>query len=190
VRSAMRAWNGPAAGITVLLALIGGCAGLGSYPFELPYVEQDACPFECCTYGEWTASAPLYVTGTPDVDATVLREVAPGETFTALGGSVYVLEPGTAVVREGRNRFAAGEHLWVFSYVGEGVWNVWYEGNLVEVPMLQDPAAKGDPEQPAVVLEKPPRTRWWVEIQDEDGNHGWILMDPRDLRVTGADACE
>jgi len=176
------------AGVAALLA--GACAGLGSYPFELPYIERDACPFECCTYGEWTALAPLYVSASPDVHASVLREVTSGETFTALGGHVRVDEPGTAVVREGRNRFAAGEHLWVFSYLGEGSWNVWYEGELVPVFLLQDSGEKGDPAQPAVILEKPPRTQWWVEIRDRDENHGWILMDPHDLRVKGADACE
>jgi len=178
------------AGTLLLLVSTGGCAGLGSYPFELPYVETDACPFECCTYGEWIGTGALYMSETPDLNAAVLRELEPGETFTALGGDVHVLKPGTGVVREGRGQFASGEHLWVFSYLGEGVWNVWYEGDLITVPMLPDADAKGDPAQAAVILEKPPQTQWWVEIQDSEGTNGWILMDPQDLRVTGADSCE
>lgn len=176
-------------GLLFLLLLLPGCAGTGSYPFDLPWVERDVCPFECCTYGAWTARAPLYLTDEPDVDAPVRRTIESGETFTALGGDVHVLEPGTAVVLEGRDMYADGEHLWVFSYRGEGNWDVWVSGDLVTMPLLVDRDAKGDPEEPAILLETPPRTRWWVEIVDGEGTPGWVLMDPNDLRVAGADSC-
>jgi len=169
---------------------LAACAGIGSFPFDLPYVERDVCPFECCTYGTWTARAALYITEEPDVHATVRRAIEPGESFTALGGDVYVEEPGTAYVLDGRDQFADGEHLWVFSYRGEGTWDVWVSGELVTVPLLADRKAKGDPAEPRILLDKPPKTQWWVEIQDRNGSPGWILMDPQDLRVEGADACE
>ncbi|MGK0337691.1 MAG: hypothetical protein ACJAXW_002686 [Candidatus Azotimanducaceae bacterium] len=38
----------------LLLALIGPISGLYAEEIDIPFVVENACPFEGCTYGEWT----------------------------------------------------------------------------------------------------------------------------------------
>lgn len=160
-----------------------------------PYVDAGVCPFECCTYGRWTAEQRVAVFLGPAGRHTAPFTLAAGERFHALTGDVHLRRVGVVRVTEpvvlssgiaGRPdvRLERGDTVYVLSYVGEGTHRVWARGRIHETPQFW--AAAGDPPGRGALLHAPEPV-WWVYLRNARGNRGWIRMDR--AAVSGADAC-
>lgn len=207
---------GPMAPASALgAALLGGalaaCSGTAGEPGPpLPYVFEGACPFECCTYGEWTAERDLPVYPGPNAAGSPHARIDSGRAFEAVTGRVLVREPvrvrvegplelvqydSAESVREPADQFrarpSAGDSVVVLSYRGEAIWNVWYRGEVYQTRGLErafDRSVGARPEEEiGATLERRPVTEWWVRVRAGAAGEGWILMD--EARVDGADAC-
>jgi hypothetical protein len=163
----------------------------------LPYVAHRVCPFECCVYRRWRALSRLRVYAGERDTAQVAFTIAPGDSFEALTGDVYVLRPGTAsvldahVLRLGgvRIALARGDSIPLLDYEGEGGYRAWVRGHATAVG--EDDFALSDraPERLQWLrFVRGPETEWWVRIRTEDGQDGWLRMDD-DQDVENADAC-
>ncbi len=53
------------------------------------YISHGACPFECCTYREWWATAPVTLVDKPG-GTQVIATLAKGEHVQARTGEVHV----------------------------------------------------------------------------------------------------
>ena len=99
----------------------------------LPYSHWGACPFECCTYQEWTANAPLKTYKARNPKAAVAFEVKKGDRVLGVTGVVVttkygvskVLKPIEAGFRENDAKpqlsLRPGELLYTLHYLGEGI---------------------------------------------------------------------
>lgn len=174
---------------------------------SFPHEHEGVCPFECCTYGTWTAETRIRVQAFRADTAPVRTVLAPGTSFRAVDGEVWVLTPGTAVLRPGAlarrdtggsvpspegPRPAPRDTMVLLNTTGEGIWRVWDGRSIREVgPLLASDPGDAPPDSvprraEGLVL-RPPETRWWVRVEAPDGTRGWVEMEG--VGVTGADAC-
>lgn len=176
----------------------------------LPYILEGACPFECCMYGDWTAGQRIPVYRNQSDTTQIHFNIEAGDTFQAPTGNVIVSEPGIVGVHKSyelygyyspanntyrkkpvRNSISEGDTLFVLDYMGEGFWNVWYQGEIYQEDGMEwrfgrYPENRSADEVRATFL-KHPETEWWVKIRTQDKKEGWILM--KNIEVSGHDGC-
>ena len=153
---------------------------------EFPLVVEGACPFECCTYGAWVATAAIDVRTEPRMDAEVAVQLQPGERFEAPTGSVIVSAPGLARV-DGRVQLyrpdgargpevGPGTELTVLEPQAEGFFWVWFEGRRwsTDLGFMDEGRMGGEIVEPAV-------WRWWVSVRTGSGQTGWIAPEGSDV---------
>lgn len=169
------------------------------------YVSLDACPFECCTYRDWTAKSDTAVyrhaRGTEEVAA-----VRAGQTVEALGGNVYVVPVPVEVTYAttiGPLQLDVGETFYLLDYIGEGFQHVWYSGKTAEFETYEiwDPDRAGlgatshyrSCETPSdrcwwriAPEHRRQATEWWAHLRLPGGREGWIATPEN---FTNKDAC-
>ena len=62
-----------------------------------PHVSKGACPFECCSYGEWKVIKETHLRAQPDDDSPVIATIPAGGQVNVPTGEVHVL-PGRAAI--------------------------------------------------------------------------------------------
>ncbi|HEV2245268.1 MAG TPA: hypothetical protein VGW37_01330 [Terriglobia bacterium] len=156
---------------------------------KLPFTDPGACPFECCQYGEWTATSSQRVFKSTSRDSGLAFTIRPGEKVHALTGLVITRKAGIVIVRKqttfGDITVPAGGKLLVLHRSGEGEALFWYKGATHSAELDADDVHKGSAQYPWDVLSLP-QTEWWVKVRNQRGATGWLL-DPQGFR--GMDAC-
>jgi hypothetical protein len=154
-------------------------------------VRRGACPFECCVYGEWVAESSIPLLSEPRLRGQeAVAQLEPGRSFQADSGFVRVTRAAlvavTAVVSAGPERtLAPGDTLLLLDYVGEGFYNAWLNGEVVELSDFWS-STRGDA---AGELIGEHRTEWWVHATLRQGENGWFRADGPGVEIGGADAC-
>lgn len=161
---------------------------------EFPYLVEPACPGEGCAYGAWLScdSVPLY--GGPDASTRLGTHLAPLETFDVESGAVVVHIPEVVVVTRPTRRiayldtsemFEPEDTLYVLDYLGEGFFNIWFEGSIVEVEVFWP----WEPFHPASGYEYGGRviqdgeSSFWARGHGQRGSKGWVWVDRAHMAV-------
>lgn len=138
---------------------------------RLPYEDFGACPFECCKYQRWTATAQTAIRNDRQSNSPIVFTLRRGEKFTALTGVVITTKPGRARVLKpisiGGLRVRPGEIVYTLTYLGEGFYKVWYKGKTADVDVLG-----GDGGDSLKELLKP-QSVWWVRLKNSKNQIGW-----------------
>ena len=152
----------------------------------IPYEDIGACPFECCTYREWTATAQVngYTERSPS--AAVAFVVASGDRVRALTGVVITTKPGVARVPKpidlwtpsGPLHVVPADTLFLLTPHGEGHVTAWFKGRIydqVDASMFTTINSVCDtrPERCAGRVTEKATTEWWVRIRNLKGVRGW-----------------
>lgn len=166
----------------------------------LPFRDWGACPFECCTYREWFADAPMPVFRRRDPRGPVAFRLARGERVVAITGVVVTHKAGiaklpwplhigelTPSVEPTSSVRDAVVH--VLRPSGEG-WDLfWYQGRTY-VGQTSDYDGSEETVSRLGVRSSARRDRpvytWWAHIRDDRGRTGWT---PRTDRFRNTDAC-
>ena len=149
--------------------LISGFAifGQNSRP-TMPFVDKGACPFECCTYREWTVDKATAVRSAMRDSSSIAFRLRKGERVRGLTGSVITSQAGEVRVlkRTKIGPFTAkpGDTLYLLTYVGEGFHRVWYRGKITEEETWDKSTFRQIREPKAV---------WWVKVRNSKGQIGW-----------------
>jgi hypothetical protein len=177
--------------------------GVASEQPPLPYIDEGACPFECCTYREWTANEDVIAFAEPKDGASFAFTIKAGSKVTAETGFVVTSKAGvTRILKpiklgyehnsdvpppEPELDLKSGELLYTLHYLGEGYDLFWYQGKLYS-DQISASKPDADPPPPDATLQvvSLPVSDWWVKIQAQDGRVGWIRNPPY---FDGADAC-
>ncbi|HEX6750139.1 MAG TPA: hypothetical protein VF092_22785 [Longimicrobium sp.] len=182
---------------SLALALLAASPLAAQRPPE-PYIDRGICPFECCTYRDWTAVGTIPVYAEPKIGAREMFTIAPRATFRAVTGDVHLRQVGIVVARravplevavgEQPRSLAAGDTAYVLSYVGEGYYRLWIRGEIQSYEAFWDDRHEypRPTDRPGVMVRDPDEL-WWVKVRTRAGRGGWIRMDRAD--VEGADAC-
>ncbi len=157
---------------------------------------KDACPFECCTFGEWSVEQPVELFAGPE-GAKLGQTLKVGEKVEGLTGEVHLkprpvlvgfpLAGETELGSDQRIAIPAGEVVWEVDSLGEGFVRFWYRGQTFEAPMTSyclvfDEECWGDYVEPG---SEDWKNDWWVKIKRKDGKEAWA----RDEGFGGMDGC-
>jgi hypothetical protein len=140
------------------------------------FVEDNACPFEGCTYGEWVALGTTLLFDSFEGQPRS-RGLAPGDKIRALEGKV-VAQAVRATVTHADAEFdaglRAGDEILVLYPLGEGAVRIVHRGQARNSSMDLAYRAHGTDPNPTL------QWTWWVHVRTADGVDGWI-KDPRDF---------
>jgi hypothetical protein len=161
-------------------AAVAGLATVNRPPEN--YVASGACPFECCMYGKWTATAATTLHREPGT-SEIVGTIQPGEV-DALGGEMRLL-PTPVLVRNsvaGYDEEVAepGSIVFLLDYQGEGHGNVWIDGEVrtLDWTGAQEHCAAPNRGCWGEVLNPEDAGEWltgvwWIRIKANDGTTGW-----------------
>jgi len=170
--------------ILLLLFLAGSLVAAQDIKPSLPYLDNGACPFECCTYRRWTVEKDTVIYKQRSTTSGVAFQVKKGEQVTGVTGVVITANPGRVVVKKAQTigqdrkvRVKPGDILYVLHYQGEGFFKVWFRGKTYdeELPAPPDLVSKTPPAREdanfRVVSEAD--AVWWVQVRNKRGQIGW-----------------
>lgn len=152
--------------LPVLLFLNGTlkAANSDTHPHAPPrvFVDAGACPFECCTYRQWTVKETTPVLNRPR-GKQVVGSLSKGDIVRGLTGEVISRPTEAKADRDiPETPIKAGDIFYVLHYDGEGYWKVWFRGKITFVHQS--------------IMDVPqPKAEWWVKIKDSHGHTGWAL---------------
>lgn len=173
--------------LTLALALL-LAPRAGSPPI---FVDKGACPFECCTYGEWTARRTVHVVEQPAVSAPIVGTVSAGTNVRALTGHV-VTRAGRFRVKRAHGLYKPGDVLFVYTYLGEGYFKVWFGGRFYDEELGFSPGGGTDGSRCDKsadcwgTLQAEHQSTWWVQLLLSDGRSAWTRESHS---FTGKDSC-
>jgi hypothetical protein len=159
------------------------------------YVAEEVCPFECCTYREWTVLEDTEVVAAPGSTEVVGRALQ-GSAVLGLTGEVHLRPVAVAVVFPKSNfrpeiLIPAGAIIFLLDYMGEGYRHVWYDGRVLSLPTVgevQDHCPFPDEKCWGERLEPENEEEdytWWVKIRLQDGTEAWTA----EVNFGNIDAC-
>ena len=134
----------------------------------VPFVDRGACPFECCTYRDWTVDKVTAVRSAMRDGASIAFRLRKGERVKGVTGVVTTSEPGEVRVLKrtkiGKFNAQPGDTLYLLTYVGEGFHRVWYKGKITEEETYDKTIFRQI---------KAPKSVWWVKVRNSRGQTGW-----------------
>ena len=153
--------------ILFVLIAITAVSGQNSRP-PMPFVDKGACPFECCTYRDWTVDKPTTIRSAVRDGSSIAFRLKKGERVKGITGAVTTLQPGEVRVlkRTKIGTFTArpGDTLYLLTYVGEGFHRIWYKGKITEEETYDKAIFRQIRE---------PKSVWWVKVRNSRGQIGW-----------------
>lgn len=166
---------------------------------KMPYEDVGACPFECCTYREWTATARVTLLRDRRAGSGTAFVAQPGDRVRAITGVVITTRPGRAQVNrpvdlwttEGTIHVVPGETLYLLTYRGEGYFTAWFKGRLydqVDASMFAgvNGACETHPEKCHGRVVEKAVSEWWVRVKSLKSVTGWT-REPE--KFSNKDAC-
>ena len=154
-------------------------------------VDEGACPFECCQYGDWTATRATPAFESPDDGAKQAAVIPPGAAVTALGGFVRTVGQPFVVARA-HGPYKPGDTLMVYTYQGEGAFKVWHKGRQFTEDLGFSPyggtGGQRCTEAPTCwgSLARELQPHWWAKVRLADGRVAWVRGSDD---FQGQDAC-
>ncbi|MES2126542.1 MAG: hypothetical protein V4463_04665 [Pseudomonadota bacterium] len=153
------------------------------------YASPNICPFECCTYRQWTADEDIPVHARRNDQSAVVFRLRRGEKLRALGGVIITNKAGVIridhEVEDGyvngsdapQLTLKEGDVIYMLSPLGEGAYLFWYEGKVYR----SGNDLRGMPEVDGAQLDM----TWWKHVKNKAGKTGWTHSD----KFNHADAC-
>jgi hypothetical protein len=152
------------------------------------YADSGACPYECCHYGRWRADTAVVLHAAPDTTSRPVAVIAAGDSVDAPTGFVRTVPTPLVVKRSlretsrGDHLYQRGETLWVYTYLGEGMYRARRDTGAFFEDMFLPSATEGVHETDAAcqadslcwaVFTPPTETVWWVQVRTRAGAMGW-----------------
>jgi hypothetical protein len=139
----------------------------------IPYKDAGACPFECCTYREWTANKTTVLRTKMNEGSSVAFRVKKGEKVRGVTGVVITTKAGilralkNTIVGDENVRVKREELLYLLTYTGEGFYQTWFKGKIYSYSFYDNKDLKQVSE---------PKSVWWVKIRNRKGKIGWSKL--------------
>ena len=153
----------------------------------LPYFDWKACPFEGCTYRQWTARKSVIVYDTWKQQRREVEQLSMRDTVIAVTGVVITYRPG--VVRMDRDlpdrNLKRGDLILTYANRGEGFSAVWLKGSYhswFDITFTKWPNGQGcGGTHCAATYIDLGKKAWWAKVKLKAGRVGWIDMTHADF---------
>jgi hypothetical protein len=133
-----------------------------------PYSDRGACPFECCTYRQWTVDKATVIRSAMSDSSPVAFRLAKGERVRGITGVVITSQPGIAeglkATEQNGVRIRRGDQIYLYTNLGEGFVKGWLKGRFFQAEVLDSDLFK---------IVRQPRSVWWVKVRNRQGKIGW-----------------
>jgi hypothetical protein len=148
----------------------------------MPYDEDGACPFQCCTYREWTVEGDTDLRSDRHDEAPVAFHAALQDRVLALTGVVTTTKAGRASasrqVTIGAKQLVvpAGETIYLLRNVSGGDWSIWFNGVIDRQYIASKAYCSGgqqSSDECAITVTEQPETVWWAKVRNSRGQEGW-----------------
>jgi len=146
----------------------------------LPVIDENACPFEGCSFREWTVTKESALYSTRQDSRTKTGKLKPGDKVTGLTGVHVIYEPDRILVRQPIPELAVkpGDVILRYMYVGEGFANIWANGNWhkeYDCSFITERNGAGCAKGCAAAVTEDGVKEWWVQVRTSNGKTGWVL---------------
>ena len=148
----------------------------------IPYDDDGACPFQCCTYREWTVDWDTVLHGDRKDDSPATIRVALNDTVLALTGVVTTTKIGRATAKRqvpvGAKHLVvpAGGTIYLLRNVGGGDWKIWVNGVIDQQYIPNQGYCSGaqlNSDECALSVTEQPEIVWWAKVRNSRGEEGW-----------------
>jgi len=162
----------------LLTGLVAPARGAEDAVHPSVYVDKGACPGEGCTYGQWRVLKETPLRALPDVTSKVVTTCRAGSAVSASTGEVHTVA-GKFTVKKKHGPFVPGDVLWVYTYLGEGSFKIWFGGRFMEQDLNFSPWGGSGGSRCEVEgrcwgkMDKELDSVWWIRIENADGVAGW-----------------
>jgi hypothetical protein len=143
------------------------------------FIDDPACPGEGCSLeGKWKVQKETILRAKPDSKSKVVGKCRVGSEVAALTGQVHTVA-GKFTIKKKHEHFSPGDVIWVYTYLGEGEFKIWFDGKFSEEVLGFSPWGGSAGSRCEVAkecwgeLERKLKFTWWVQIQNADGVMGW-----------------
>jgi hypothetical protein len=148
---------------------------------KLPVIDENACPFEGCTFREWTVTKDSTLYSAWQDGRTETGTLKPGDKVTGLTGVHLTRKPDRILVRQPIPDLAVrpGDIILRYMYVGEGFANIWAKGNWhkeYDCSFIIEQNGSGCANECAAVVTETGVKEWWVQVKTGNGKTGWVLV--------------
>ncbi len=139
---------------------------------KMPFTDVGACPFECCTYREWTVKRETVIYKEMRGGSPIAYRVKKSDKVMGLTGVVITTRAGRVKALKDftfahtKVRVKAGDIFYTLTYRGEGFFLIWYKGKKFESEVSEESKMK-------FLVE--PASIWWVKIRNRKGQIGWTM---------------
>lgn len=145
---------------------------------RLPYLDWGACPFECCTYREWVANAPIDVYKSRNEKSDVVFKIKKDERVRAITGVVATHKLGvTEILKPVKIGYSAlsdmpqlslkpGVIVYPLHYAGEGFEVFWYQGKTYSDDLSISNSDSFKTISSSIY-------EWWAKVRNRAGKTGW-----------------
>lgn len=183
------------AAASLLLVIMAAAASAQSYTEQpapkLPYLDWNACPFEGCTYGKWTAAAQVTVFDTWKPGRKRIAILSPKEVVTGISGVVITYKPGVIVLTQDLpgDDLRKGDRILTYTYRGEGVSAVWFKGRFYldyDTTFAKGLDGTGCMRNCKGAYIDSGKSVWWAKVRIKSGVVGWVNMN--EAKFDGVDS--
>lgn len=171
-----------------LLLLISISVNLSAEEIQVPFVVENACPFEGCTFGEWKVLKDTKILELPDRNSVVVGSLKANTSVNIVSG-IEIIIPGRAVVIDEpyahKELINPEKEVLILNYWGEGRSQVFHDGNYfsIKIARSKDQCSNNPNWRYCwVKVLRNPISQWWVKVH----NLGWVLMENKNLRPIDA----
>jgi len=147
-------------------------------------IDKQACPFECCRFGKWTARSAVVLYKAPNAGA-LGQKIEKGEMITALTSEVHSKPLQAKVTHTWKSDEDQGVHVgdtvYILHGIGEGAVALSQNGQIKKssTDFAFELVDKTGPKAPQFV--------WWVNVRLQGGTEAWI-KNPGEA-FDGMDGC-
>lgn len=155
----------------LLLVVVSEMSYSSDFNPQAEYIENNSCPFECCSYRNWQVQEQTTLFKHKDEKSEAIALLTKGQNVEAVTGDIHI-KPLKLTFKKDYKNFKKGEVVWILNYLGEGIYNAWSNDELVEIEL---------PFSPYQPMEIPDWAQfdgiyhavWWVKITSPSGLVGW-----------------
>jgi hypothetical protein len=137
------------------------------------FVDHGACPFECCTYRDWTTNKPVELFDKPK--GKRIGSIVSGTPVAGITGDVISHPVRLRATRDyEETSVKKGDVFYALHYSGEGFWAVWHKGKVQQAEFFGDELKKRGSDPSEIFKDT---SEWWVKVKMKDGKIGWAISD-------------
>lgn len=149
---------------------------------SLPAIDENACPFEGCSFGKWIVTRDSSIFSSWKEDRKPLSMLRKGEVVTGLTGVHITYEPDHIRLFKPipELRLQPGDTILRYMYRGEGFADIWVKGEWkkeYDCSFITEKDGSGCLRDCAAKVISEGRKDWWVRLKTAQGSVGWAKAE-------------